>query len=970
MRNRIILIVIFFSFITIKSNAQYYTLTDTAFRDTLILNGLGTCITGMQLDTTCTALSTITSLSCTYNSNIRNINGIKYLYNLQDLNCQYLVFIDSFPEFPSNLRSLDISEGMLDTLPALPPNLLRLSALFNVLVYIPSLPNSLKFLDVSENQFYGQTLNIPPNLDTLICQNCHIDTLGTLPASIKYINVSQNYNSLSSLPSLPSSLKYLDASNNGLVALPALSTSLEYIDVSRNQLTSLPVLPPSVLYLSCGSNPIPTLPSFPNTLESLSIYGTPLTSPIPALPPSLKYLNAGSCGLTSLPSLGNNIQSIYVNNNQLTSLPSLSSSLNTLYAENNLLTTLPTLPSSLRTLKVKNNQLTALHSMPDTMVSLDFSDNNVNSIDSFPKTCTYIIGDHNYLTSIPDFPTASLSNFFSIDLSSNQITALPDINKSTSLIADSNQIVSISSIKDSILDLDISHNPISCLPPLKPISNSLKIANTNIHCLPNRVTILVGNSDVILDTIPLCQPSSGCPTYWNIAGTVILDANNNCVNDIGELKLKDIPVTLDSGGTILQKCYTNEFGEYSFRSPLGSYDVLIDTTGLPFLTNCPSGITRSINLTSSDSLVDSVDFQFTCRNHPDLAAFSVSPIGAFSPGNFTTIYINVGSASSNYGVACLNDSGTITAVISGPVNYISPNTGALTPAVSGDTLIWTVQDLNSVDPLTSFNFRVITDTTAQINDTVCIQLFVNSINDSNNLNDSLSDCFLVRTSYDPNEKWVSPLEADTTTHTFTYTVLFQNTGNAPAENIYILDTLENDLDASTFQYISSSHNVVTQLLPDNILRFNFHAINLPDSTNNEPESHGFVKFSVRRKPSTGLGTEISNTAYIFFDYNSPIVTNTASLTINGHVSNWNAIKVNDDQISIYPNPAKSYFRFNKKSNKPVDRILIYSMDGQEILKFNSPNTDLISTEKIPTGIYTVLFNIDNNIYYKKLIILK
>ncbi|MBK9490010.1 MAG: hypothetical protein IPO07_15465 [Haliscomenobacter sp.] len=54
----------------------------------------------------------------------------------------------------------------------------------------------------------------------------------------------------------------------------------------------------------------------------------------------------------------------------------------------------------------------------------------------------------------------------------------------------------------------------------------------------------------------------------------------------------------------------------------------------------------------------------------------------------------------------------------------------------------------------------------------------------------------------------------------------------------------------------------------------FKNINLPDSTNNEPESHGFVSFRIKDRSGLAEKTTIDNTAYIYFDQNPAIVTNT------------------------------------------------------------------------------------------------
>jgi len=67
--------------------------------------------------------------------------------------------------------------------------------------------------------------------------------------------------------------------------------------------------------------------------------------------------------------------------------------------------------------------------------------------------------------------------------------------------------------------------------------------------------------------------------------------------------------------------------------------------------------------------------------------------------------------------------------------------------------------------------------------------------------------------------------------------------------------------------------MITELVDEQTLRFRFDDINLPDSTNDEPNSHGFVTFEISPKENLPSGTEIVNSAGIYFDFNEVIYTN-------------------------------------------------------------------------------------------------
>ena len=86
------------------------------------------------------------------------------------------------------------------------------------------------------------------------------------------------------------------------------------------------------------------------------------------------------------------------------------------------------------------------------------------------------------------------------------------------------------------------------------------------------------------------------------------------------------------------------------------------------------------------------------------------------------------------------------------------------------------------------------------------------------------------------------------------------------------------IQSSTFEVVNSSHTLVTSLT-GNTVEFLFKNIWLVDSLTNEEESQGFVQYSIKAFRDTEELTEIRNTAYIIFDSNPPIITNTTKNTM-------------------------------------------------------------------------------------------
>ena len=119
----------------------------------------------------------------------------------------------------------------------------------------------------------------------------------------------------------------------------------------------------------------------------------------------------------------------------------------------------------------------------------------------------------------------------------------------------------------------------------------------------------------------------------------------------------------------------------------------------------------------------------------------------------------------------------------------------------------------------------------------------------------------------------------------------------------ILDTLDGSLDEGTLQLLAFSHTVNAEVA-GNILRFSFPEIQLPDSGSDEPGSHGFVQYRIRLKDNLALGTVIENTAYIYFDYNAPVMTNTVSNDIALPAGTQSSSRLATG-IRVFPNPVSA-----------------------------------------------------------------
>lgn len=787
--------------------------------------------------------------------------------------------------------------------------------------------SNLSYFNCTSN-FITDLPQLPSNLDTLNCTGNPINSWPTFPVGMSWLSVVST--NISTLPNLNSDLKYLYCGINNLTSLPVnLPDSLKFLSCERNQIVSLPPLTVALEELVINNNNFSGTFIPPQSLKRLSCSGNSISA-LDSLPPDLNFLECSWNQLTTLPVMPISLEQVYATNNQISHIDSLPPYLWILNVANNQLQSIPPLPDNnhFSILNINNNLFSVLPILPNSISELVFSNNSITVIDSLPQSLRLLHCYNNQLTSLPDMP--------------------PNINTIT---LQNNNLLSFGRVSNSLRNLDISINPISCLPLLGPIQ-SLRISQTNIHCLPKILPNVI--SDVDLDTFPVCGLSSGCPIDWNITGVVYNDLNNNCTLDTSDDVLNNIAVRLDSAGTMLQQVYTNGVGQYSFHTAMSTYEVVIDSTKVPFLTSCPSSGIQSVSVTLLDSLVDQIDFGLSCRAIPDIISNSITASHNFISGRSNVLYLNAGDLVLLHNTVCFHESGTVTAILGGNLSYTAPAWNALVPtSINGDTVTWVVPDFSLVDPEHDFNIFVTVSPFATIGDSVCINLSVTSPNDFDTTNNTVTECYPVFASYDPNMKLMTPMMPDTSDYWFTFTVLFQNTGTASAENIFIIDTLDADLDPTTFELIASSHDVVTQLLPGNILRFNYHSIYLVDSSSDEPASHGFVKYKIRRDASTGIGTEISNTAYIYFDFNEAIVTN----TVTGTVSVATGIpsqSQSESSIRIFPNPASTSFTI-ESLNSTIENAQLLSLDGKVIRSLSGNNSSKVNirTESLEAGLYIV-----------------
>src|SRR6185436_3395680 len=281
--------------------------------------------------------------------------------------------------------------------------------------------------------------------------------------------------------------------------------------------------------------------------------------------------------------------------------------------------------------------------------------------------------------------------------------------------------------------------------------------------------------------------------------------------------------------------------------------------------------------------------------------------------------------------------------------------------IAGNTLTWNFSNLS---PLASSDIDVYASLPSSVPLNTQLLSYADILplaGDSAPLDNSDTLYQIAAAPVDPNEKIVEPSGYITSAQInnglfLEYTVSFQNTGNAPAVDVVIADTLDYNFNIPTFQVLSASHPYTWSIRDNGIIEFRFDNIFLPDSNANEVLSHGFIKYRIKPKNTLVTGNKLTNTAYIVFDSNAPVVTNSTSTTV------INPVFVNelaDDlaDLKIYPNPADNFLNIEMNTKEPVSLNLeLINLIGKVVCRTGSSESTgflkkQISLNGISDGVY-------------------
>ncbi|SDI45103.1 T9SS type A sorting domain-containing protein [Winogradskyella thalassocola] len=426
-----------------------------------------------------------------------------------------------------------------------------------------------------------------------------------------------------------------------------------------------------------------------------------------------------------------------------------------------------------------------------------------------------------------------------------------------------------------------------------------------------------------------------------IRGEIRIDVNANGCDD-SDLSLSNILIeTTDGTNSLSTFSFSN--GVYRLFPNEGTYTTSV-IGGLPDFYNI-SPLSATSDFTSLGDL-DIVDF---CAEPTvllnDLTVSIYPSLDDPRPGFDTTyqiVYKNVGT---------IQLSGSVTFEFDdSKLNFLSANETIASQTTN--TLTFDFTDLNPFETRTiDLEFNVFAPPITNIDDELVATATINPVSGDETEEDNVFTLEqTVIGSYDPNDitvlegEEITIEEADKYLH---YLIRFQNTGTASAINVRVENVLDDKLDWTTMQLESLSHTGRVEIFNETDVSFIFNNINLADSTNDEPNSHGYIAYKIKPKSDVEVGDIISGTADIFFDFNPAIITNTVSTEI---VESLSVDQFNAQAIQVFPNPVKNKLEIT--SNQIIDKLTIIDINGRLLkeIKLSNLNYDL-DVSNLTKGVY-------------------
>lgn len=736
---------------------------------------------------------------------------------------------------------------------------------------------------------------------------------------IKNLN-AEGCNALEKVSSYKSLLEKANFKNcNNLVWLNIYDTNLAVLNIEGCT---------KIQYINCRDN----------KLVSLDASGATALENITADNNLLETINVSGC---------NNLYSLSVSQNKLQqfalqNLPDL----NYLRVDHNLLTTIDLNNlTSLTELNLDHNQLSSfqLNNLP-ALYKLILSNNLFTDL-TFPvaMNISNIDVSNNFLTSLNFENLPNLSIYTDVSTSGNPYSSL-DFSKNSVM-----ELLQINS--ETLTNLFIKNNSAEYIEGQIPNLKYVCCDDRQINALQESVGYL-GASNVSVNSYCSFNPGG---TYNTISGNVRFDENNNgCDASDGifeHLKLKI------SDGTNSGETFTDKDGNYKFFTQAGDFTIASASENATLFTVSPASFTTTF--ADNDNHIFTQNICVSANGNAADLEVVIAPVAISRPG-FNGIYQLIVRNKGNQtlsGTADFNFENTKMTYVS---SSVVPN------SVSANQLLYNFTNLKPFESRAIEMKFLINKPTDAIPVNVGDQLrFEANINPVSGDILPADNHFVYKETVigaiDPNDivcmegNLVPKEKIGDYLH---YTVNFENTGTAPAENVVIeMNVNSADFEISTLQLQNSSAPTYSRIEGQKA-EFILENIQLP------VDAHGNIQLKIKSKSTKIPGDQVSLGANIYFDYNLPVATNEAVTKFEQVLASQN-IK-GESEIQIYPNPTTGPVNINGKEE--IKSISLYDHSGRLLqTQILSPKEGSFDLSRRTAGIYYLMIKTKENTVMKKII---
>lgn len=451
-----------------------------------------------------------------------------------------------------------------------------------------------------------------------------------------------------------------------------------------------------------------------------------------------------------------------------------------------------------------------------------------------------------------------------------------------------------------------------------------------------------------------------------VCGVVYHDANANCIQDSDENGIPGVHLTIQPGN---RGATTNENGAYEVFLEPGTY-TLQQTLNSGWTSNCEVG---GHNLSVSAGQVycgNNFGNTTTCPD-PNLSiTLGTTALRKGFQNEYAVLYSNTGAYDAyNVELSITFADAIIPLSASIPWTSVAQNANSVTYTWSIDTVkavsFYDLKIIDSVSVLTT------------VGDMLTVSATITDFGSDCDVSDnSFTETNPIVGAIDPNDILVYPRgdgEAGFVdkTQILRYKIRFQNVGTYFAQNVRVYNEIPAHLDLNSIHGMVSSHDY--KLNQDgNKMAFVFNNICLPDSSESQEGSNGFIEFSISPLTQIASGTVIQNEAEIIFDYEDPLKTNTVKNTIK-----FNGQSV-QNKVLIQPNPVQKETTILLELSKDryadyqeIERLEVYDMVGNLITIHtygNEVQRTVLNTEEWMPGCYLVkVYNSEGKQFQGRLI---